>query len=155
MNFLHDMIKMTKKSFFLLLVVISTGILFQASCGKEDIEDNIPYVYVNFQINPNSIAYGNLNIQGNWTYVTGGYKGIIIYHTAIHNEYLAFERACPHDPLEDGSQLNVEDDNTIISCESCESKYLIIDGSPFDGPAVRSLKQYQAHFDGTYLHVSN
>lgn len=146
---------MNNKKILLILFVLLSGIFFQASCGKEQVEDEIPYVYVNFEINPNSIAYGNLNIPGNWTYVTGGYKGIIIYHTAVKDEYIAYERTCPHDPLEQGSQLTVEDNQTIISCGSCESRYLILDGSRFDGPAVRSLKRYQTHFDGTYLHVSN
>ena len=146
---------MDKNKILLVLFVVFAGIFFQASCGKEQIEDDIPYIYVNFEINPNSIAYGNLNIPGNWTYVTGGYKGIILYHTAVQGEYLAFERACPHDPLEEESQLTVEDNYTIISCSICGSRYLILDGSRFDGPAVRSLKKYQTHFDGTYLHVSN
>lgn len=146
---------MNNKKILLILFVLLSGIFFQASCGKEQVEEEIPYVFVYFEINPNSIAYGNLNIPGNWAYVTGGYKGIIIYNTAVQGEYLAYERACPHDPLESGSQLNVEDDNIIIKCGSCESRFLIIDGSRFDGPAVRSLKQYQTHFDGTYLHVSN
>lgn len=138
--------------FFPALIIISLFLIF-SSC-KEEEGDEIPYVYVNFTIDPKSVQYGDLDIPGNYAYVTGGYKGIIIYHK-MQNEYIAYERACTFDPLEDCAKVQVTEDNLIMECPCCGSKFLLPDGSPFDGPAVRSLKQYQAHFDGTYLYVSN
>ena len=85
-------------AFFLLAVVLSI-ILLSPSCGKENTDTTeIPYVYVNFSIDPSSIQYGNLNIPGNYAYVKGGYRGIIIYHYT-QDEYLAFERTCTYDRI--------------------------------------------------------
>lgn len=133
----------------ILLLLIS----FSFSCKKDE-QDEIPYVYVNFSIDPSSIEYGDLNIPGNYAYVTGGYHGIIIYHRT-QNDYVAYERACTHDPLEDCARVEVDESNTLAECPCCGSRFLLLDGSPFDGPAILSLKEYRTNFDGKYLYVSN
>ncbi|MDZ7743202.1 MAG: Rieske (2Fe-2S) protein [Bacteroidota bacterium] len=141
-----------QKLYRLLLIVLLAGIY--SSCGKESEQGQIPYKYVNFSINPASIEFGSLNIPGNWAYVTGGYRGIVIYHASQDN-YFAFDRACTYDWDQDCAQVKVDDDNIIARCPCCESQYLLTDGSPFDGPAIRSLRQYTTHYDGNLLHVSN
>ncbi len=138
--------------FYLFVVFFIIGVS-GISCKKDE-GDEIPYVYVNFSINPSSIEYNDLDIPGNFAYVTGGYHGIILYHY-IQSEYIAYERACTFDPLDVNSHVDVGEDMMVITCPVCGSKYLIIDGSPFDGPAIRSLKQYRTHYDGNYLYVSN
>lgn len=135
-------------------IILLLGILmFSAGC-KEDNEEFIPYEYVNFSINPASIEYGNLEVPGSWAYVTGGYRGILIYHLSQY-EYVAFDRACTFDWEKDCAQTEVDEDNIFLVCSCCDSKFLITDGSPFEGPAPRSLRQYSTYFDGTYLYVSN
>lgn len=124
-----------------------------SSCNKDD-SDQIPYVYVNFSIDPGSIEYGDLDIPGNYAYVTGGYRGIVIYHY-IQNQYIAYERACSHDPLDPNAQVEVGEGMMIMECPVCGSKFLLISGDRFDGPAVRPLRIYQTHYDGNYLYVSN
>lgn len=136
----------------MVIILVIPGI----NCGKTNPVDKIiPYVLVNFRINPNSIEFNNLNIVGNWAYVTGGYRGIIIFHSNI-NEYKAFERTSPHDyPNDFNCRVNV-DESGIIAVDNCSgSKYILLDGTPFEGPATLPLKQYNTYFDGALLHVYN
>ncbi|MBE9481294.1 MAG: hypothetical protein IMY69_06325 [Bacteroidetes bacterium] len=150
------MILMTfrKIQIFSLIGLFSLGILIQASC-KKDKDEDIPYVYVNFTINPSSIEYNNLEIIGNYAYVTGGFRGIIIYH-ATQDDYKAYERTSPYNYPNDFECRVSVDNSGLIAVDSCSgSKYLLLDGSPFEGPATKSLKQYRTSFDGTLLHVYN
>lgn len=121
------------------------------SCDKETEGTSIPYVYVNFSIYPNTLDFIP---DGGWVTVSGGYKGIIIYRP-MHEEFLAFERACPYDPLEDSARLEVETSGIIAVDPHCGSRFLLTDGSPVEGPATISLKQYRTRYDGYSLSVSN
>ncbi|MBL7904646.1 MAG: Rieske (2Fe-2S) protein [Bacteroidales bacterium] len=125
--------------------------LLLVSCGDEEDESLIPYVYVNFTIYPNTLDY---IADGSYVYVTGGYKGIIIYRNT-HDEFIAYERACPHDPLVAGARVEVESSGIIASCPVCGSRFILTDGSPIQGPASVSLKQYRTRYDGYSLIVSN
>jgi len=65
-------------------------ILVIGSCSKDETKQPpIPEVVVNFYINPNSTEYLELNAPGGWIYVTGGYRGILIYRLSL-TEFLAF-----------------------------------------------------------------
>ncbi len=141
---------------FGLILLFSGLLLINVNCGKDNpVDELIPYVLVNFSMNPNSIEYNNLNIVGNWAYVTGGYRGIIIYH-ANTNEYKAFERTSPVNFPNDFSCRVSVDDSGLIAVDPCSgSKFILLDGSPFEGPATLPLKQYQTYFDGLYLRVFN
>ncbi len=126
------------------------------ACTKDNpVDEIIPYANVNFTINPASIQYDNLNIVGNFAYVTGGYRGIILYHASL-NEYKAFERTSPYDFPNDFECRVKVDESGLIAVDECSgSKYILLDGSPFEGPATLPLKQYNAVFDGVNLHVFN
>jgi nitrite reductase/ring-hydroxylating ferredoxin subunit len=134
-------------TFFLLCLA---AITFN-SCGKEETRDVIPYVYVNFAMYPNTIDF---IADGQWAYVSGGYKGIIIYRPQ-NDEFMAYERACPHDPLIDGARVEVESSGIIAIDSVCGSRFLLTDGSPIEGPAGISLKQYRTSYDGHILMVYN
>ncbi len=134
--------------FFSILLLLP---LLLVSCGDENEESLIPYVYVNFTIYPNTLDYIP---DGGYIYVTGGYKGIIIYRNT-HDEFLAFERACPYDPLVDGARVEVESSGIIATDPVCGSRFILTDGSPIQGPATVSLKQYRTRYDGYSLIVSN
>lgn len=126
------------------------------SCVKENpVNALIPYVRVNFSINPNSIEYNNLNIVGNHAYVTGGYRGIIIYHATLNN-YIAFERTSPYNyPNDDNCRVSV-DESGLIAVDPCSNtKYILLDGSVYEGEGSLPLKQYRTTFDGTNLSVYN
>ena len=132
-------------SAFLLLSVF-------AGCDKENDEMNIPYIYVNFQIYPNTLDFIP---ETGYVYVTGGYKGIIIYRP-FADQFMAYERACSHDPLVEGARVQVESSGIIAVDSVCGSRFLLTDGTPLKGgPANRPLKQYRTSYDGYTLRVMN
>lgn len=136
------------------LLLLGVVMFFTVACKKEEPPPEIPYVYVNFTLNPNSTQYINLNSVNGWETVTGGYKGILVFRKAV-NEFVAFERACPYDPLITGTQIRVDTSGITCYCPVCQSKYIMYDGTPYDGVSRFPLKQYAAIYDGVLLHISN
>ena len=139
------------KKFALIIILV---FVFSYSCKKDEAE-TIPYVYVNFYIQPNSTMYNHLNVVGGWEYITGGYSGIVVYRQS-QDIFLAFDRACPYD-FKNGCRITVEPSFTTAIDSCCKSRFIIaMDGSPISGSlATVSLKQYQTQYDGTNLHVYN
>ncbi|MBW6491148.1 MAG: hypothetical protein K0B15_08140 [Lentimicrobium sp.] len=128
------------------------GLLLLAfSCGKETDKTEIPYVYVNFVIYPNTLHFIP---EGGYVYSSGGYKGLIIYRP-LSDQFLAFERACSFDPLDDDAVVEVEPNGMIAIDSLCGSRFLLTDGSPIKGPASVGLKQYRTRYDGYSLQVMN
>ena len=78
---------------------LKTTILILLCCSFGCInEDNyIKDVYVNIEIAINQPQYSDLNAIGNSIFITGGVKGIIIYHKSLQN-YVAFDRNCSFEP---------------------------------------------------------
>lgn len=133
------------------IIILTLIVSVFLSCGSGD--NYIPNTYVNF-----SIVASEIGGVGNGIYTSNiyGVNGIIIFHKDI-NQYVAYERSCSYDPREPRAIVNMNNIYTptflIDSC--CNSKFLIEDGSPFDGPAILPLKQYQTSFDGVYVNVFN
>lgn len=135
----------------ILMVII---VMIAISCKKEEQAPEIPYVYVNFSLNPNGTQYIKLNqVNGSET-VYGGYNGIVIFRKSF-NEFMAFERACPYDPLVPGAKLIVDESSPTVYCPICSSKFTLTEGIPYDGPSHFSLKQYSTVYDGAMLYISN
>ena len=133
------------------LFLMTTG---GSGCKKEEKPPEIPYVYVNFSLNPNGTEYINLNAVNGWETVYGGYNGILIFRKSL-TEFAAFERACPYDPLVQGAQVRVEPSGITCACPVCGSKFIMVDGTPFEGPSRYPLKQYSAIYDGSLLYITN
>jgi len=128
---------------------------FLADCKKEkEKEDLIPYAAVDFYINTNSTQYLELHSVNGWVYVTGGVRGIIIYRKSI-DEFMVYERNCTYQPSNSCARVSVDGSNLIAIDSCCGSKFLLIDGSVIQSPAVYPLKQYRTTFDGVTLHVFN
>lgn len=137
------------------LGLILLSVFITPACSKkENAPPVIPDVYVNFFINPNSTEYLELNSPGGWVTVTGGYRGILIYRLAVE-QFLAYERTCPYDPSESQARIEVEESGVTCRCPVCGSGYILLDGSPFEGPSVYPLKQYRTTYDGALLYVYN
>ncbi|MFC2101601.1 hypothetical protein ACFLS7_01250 [Bacteroidota bacterium] len=134
--------------------LIFLSVLAFSSCKKESPQPVIPEVYVNFFISPNSTEFLELNAPGGWVTVTGGYRGILIYRLTM-DEFLAYERTCPWDPFEEGARIDVDESGTTSMCPVCGSKYIVLDGSPFEGPSTYLLKPYHTNYDGNLLFVYN
>jgi len=129
--------------------------LLPVSCKKEEQAPEIPYVYVHFSLNPNGTMYQELNAVNGSVTVTGGYNGILIFRVSF-NEFMAFERACPYEPLTKGAQVRVEQQGlSYCFCPVCGSKYIMTYGTPFEGPSPYPLKQYRTFYDGAMLYVTN
>lgn len=139
----------TASSIFLFLFFF----LISNSCKKDD-DQWIPNIYVNFQINPNSTEFLDLNLIGGYTYVTGGVKGIVIYREDMET-FKAYDRACPYDYDVEGSTILMDSSGLILVDTLCGSSFIIIDGSVIRGPATRGLKQYRTYYNGDYLHIYN
>lgn len=127
-------------------------LLLFSACGKKQKKyDEIPYVYVNIEMTV--IDLKTLNERG-WDTIQGGYKGIILYKES-ESSYLAYERACPYDPLDSCSLVEVEPSGVTAIDSCCESRYLLQDGTVFSGPSLISLKQYHTYYDGNHLNIRN
>lgn len=129
--------------------LLTASLLF--ACDKETESTAIPYVYVNFTLYPNTLDFIP---DGSSASTSGGYKGIIVYRL-LHEQFMAYERACPYDPLNDSSVVQVETSGVIAACPHCGSRFLLTDGSPLEGPAKVGLKQYRTYYDGFSLIISN
>ena len=132
---------------FLLLFFFAT----LHACTKDD--NLIPDVPVSFRIQASELGGIGTAIYTQEIY---GLRGIIIYHNNT-NEYVAYERACTYRPSNSCEvvQLNDETNPSYLTDNCCNSNFLLDDGTPFSGPALRPLKQYNTTFDGTYIYVSN
>lgn len=127
-------------------------------CGKEkNIYDQIPYAPINVYIEPNSTKYQRLNTVGGWEYITAQEpsRGLIVYRYSL-NEFRVYERTCPHDPEKPTARVEVTEENYLIAVDStCMSRFIITDGTAFDGPSQLPLMQYRTSFDGNTLHIYN
>lgn len=146
-------IKITSRYFIYALLVT---MMYITSCGKENTNPNIPLPPVNIQIDPNSTVYLNLNIPGGWEYLTAPSpsRGILVYRVNS-DEFIAYERTCTYDPENPLAKVIVESNYTTAIDTICGSRFILLDGSPFEGPAKSSLVRYQTMYDGNYLYIYN
>jgi nitrite reductase/ring-hydroxylating ferredoxin subunit len=140
------------KAPLLLIFVLSTLII--GGCSKEEQKNEIPVVPVNFVVSPNSTEYIELNSVNGWVTVTGGYQGIIIFRKSL-TEFMAYERACPYDWEQPDARVTVEASGITAVCPVCKSKFILTDGTPFEGPTHYPLKTYQTTYDGNLLFITN
>ena len=129
-----------------------TIFFLSVSCKKDD--DIIPVVPVDIYIDVNSTIYSDLNSVGGWIYLTGGYKGIIVYRSAV-DLFMVYERACPYHPTTGCDRLEVDASGLVMVDSICGSKFIITDGSVINGPAARPAKQYYTNFNGSTLYIYN
>ncbi len=142
---------MSIRKIFRNIVVLGLLLTF-FSCGKNNHRyEQIPYVFVN--IDMTLIDLKTVNERG-WDTIPGGYKGIIVYKESS-SSYIAYERACPYDPLEDCSLIEVEVSGVTAIDSCCDSRYLLLDGTVFSGPSLISLKRYNTYYDGQRLNIRN
>lgn len=142
-----------RKILSLLLLMLSG----MHSCKKENINDQlgIPYVSVSQYVFLSDPLYVGLNPVGGFAYMNGGSKGILVYHRA-YDEFVAFDRHCTWQ-TSNGNSVSVDSTATVIlTCNGCNSRFSLVDGSVLQGPALNPLLQYNAQISspGT-LHIYN
>ena len=129
-------------------------LLFSTACSDStDVNPRMPEVFVDEQISVNSQLYPELRQDGGYAYIDGGYKGILVVRQNA-GQYLAFERACPYDPMADCSQVKVDPSNLFIVDDCCGSQFNM-QGNATGGPAIRGLRQYRTALSGSLLYISN
>jgi len=142
------------KNFLTKITIILTCLAFFILIPACDNQNRIPYVYVNFVIYPDLPQYMSVKTPGNYLYLTGGVKGIILY-CQFTDEYKAYERNCPNDPYEQNSILDVDSTGLFLVCRNCDSKFSIYDGSIVDSPSKYPLLQYLTYLEGGALYIYN
>ena len=132
--------------FLIKIVTILLIIISFYSC--DDTKSTIPTIYVDITIDLNDPLYNKLTIPGGYEYITGGYQGILIYHSALDDNFIAFDRACPYDP-DCGGKLYVN--KTLfgtIDSTCCKSEFsLLTGGNVTTGPATYPMKQYRCFYN--------
>jgi hypothetical protein len=124
--------------------------LLPLSCTKEEVP-RIPYVYVDYYLYPNSLDYISVGSAVNYS---GGYRGIVIYRF-LENEFKVYERCCPYDPDKANAYVEIEAGGLTVVDSVCMSRYILYDGSPFEGPSGFALQQYHYSYNGDVLHIYN
>lgn len=131
-------------SLILLLLLVSPA------CDNEK-QPQIPYVYVNIPLYPNSIDFIPI---GGYLYVNGGYRGIVVYRF-LEDEFGVYERCCPYDPEMSNARVSVDRSGTTCVDSVCMSKFILYDGSPYAGPSPYMLMKYRYSYDGDLLLIYN
>jgi nitrite reductase/ring-hydroxylating ferredoxin subunit len=136
-----------------LLFVLPLAFIALLSCNKGPLHV-IPDVPVNIYIYPNDPLFFNLQAVGGWVYVSGGYRGILVYRKTF-DEFMAYDRACPSTP-DGGCRATVEQNNITLLCDCDSTRYQLYDGLQVSGPGGGiPLKAYRTSFDGNALHIYN
>jgi len=132
--------------FILKTIILSLLIINIYSC--DDTKSTIPSVYVDITIDLNDPLYNKLTIPGGYEYITGGYRGILIYHSAFDDSFLAFDRACSFDP-DCGKLYVMESGFSTIDSTCCKSEFsLLTGGNPTEGSkATFPMKQYRCIYN--------
>lgn len=139
------------KIILLILLLCGPAVLYQC---KEDIYlDEIPIVYVEEIINLNNFEYSSLKQIGGFVYLEAGVRGIIVYRKAP-DRYLAFERNCPYQPLDECALVKV-DESTLFMVDTCCNSTFDFDGYPTGGPARLPLRQYRTFLDQNLLSITS
>ena len=141
----------TQRNFILSILISAIGIW---SCSDK-LTDPIPYKFVDFTVDLNAAGNGKLTgIGGYYVEPNEGVKGIIIFHRGSE-DYVAYDRCCSYRPADACAKVNV-DANLLTATDSCcQSRFLLSDGSPAQGPAIHVLKQYFVTRNGSLLRITN
>jgi len=133
-----------------ILIAIILLLLVVPACNKDN-QPQIPYVYVNLMLYPNTLDYIPV---GGYRYENAGYRGILIYRL-LPDEFAVFERCCPYDPEKTGARVSVDASGLQCTDSVCMSKFILLNGTPTQGPSPYSLMQYQYTYDGETLQIFN
>lgn len=142
----------TSKIRFYFIILAFVAVLF--SCDDDTEENPVQPAYVNFSLYLNDPEFQDLKIPGMYIFVRSAGTAIVIYRSSM-DEFVAYDRICTFEAKPD--ILVVSDSTTImVRCATCNSKYILTDGSPFQEPARHSLRPYNVTYDGgDYIHVTN
>lgn len=122
------------------------------SCDVEESPDQLPFVYVNIEINVNDLRYLDLHSKG-YIYLQGGLRGILLVKKTP-NEYLAFERNCTFEYEKECSVVEMHESGFYMLDPCCESTF-DLEGNPAGGPAQFNLRTYYTYLTGNTLSIQS
>ncbi|MBL6645389.1 MAG: hypothetical protein ISP55_02960 [Flavobacteriales bacterium] len=113
----------------------------------------IPFVEVNVDLNLALPAYNSLNFPGNWLYISGGSRGLIVYRYTL-DEFVVLDRHATFD-VGAGCQCTVAEDGYTILDPCSDSQWYIFDGSFIQGPTTAPLERYTTTWIPPVLSIQN
>jgi hypothetical protein len=115
----------------------------------------IPDVQVREQVNLNSVEALPLKLRdGNFIYIRGGIKGIIVYRRSPDN-FVALERKSPYQ-IEDSCGIVSVHSSQLYLVDSCHSLTFDWEGRPTGGPNKSVMKTYRVEYLNNFtLLISN
>ena len=132
--------------------ILAFSCLLFLSCQKQD--DYVQNVIVDIDLNLTLPEFAELQTVGNFVFITGGVKGIIVYHQAF-DMYKTYDRNCTYQPSLSCAKIDSVN-SSIAICSCCDSKFLLTqNGQTIDGPALLPLKQYPNNLLGDILYIYN
>lgn len=135
-----------------LIVILFT--LYSFSSCRDQENNNIPLVQVDFVINLDDPSYLNLNNIGGTVEVNGGSRGIILYR--LSNETIkAYDRHCTFQPSNSCAIVSADPLAPTATGNCCGSVFLLSTGDVSQPPASTPLKEYNSFIDGNTLRVFN
>ncbi|MFW5700219.1 MAG: hypothetical protein ACOCWM_00890, partial [Cyclobacteriaceae bacterium] len=127
-------------------------LLIFISCEPQIIEEPIPYVPVDIEVNLNNPQFATLNTYGYAYLNSEGVRGIIIHKSG--SSYRAFERNCSFSPYEACATVDVHPSGQYM-VDTCCSSIFDWSGQPIGGPAIFPLLEYLTILNGTFLRIYN
>jgi nitrite reductase/ring-hydroxylating ferredoxin subunit len=167
LNLRNNQTEMRVRPNLIIFIIFLLLPFFLTSCNK-DKNDVIPDVYVDFNISLNDVEFSSLTAPLTSAYVSAstnniglyaagyGNNGIIVFRY-VEDEFLAYDRTCPHDFKVNNKsvQINIIDDIYAI-CPECSTKYALPSyGTPASGIGQYPLKNYKTAFNSPWIHVWN
>lgn len=136
----------------IILVLFST--LFLSGCDNGGGNDNNPYIpnyTFTVDINVNLPSYSNLQFPSNAIYIpqgTAGARGVIVFNSG--SGYLAYDAACPNQPISGCSTMVISGINAICPCD--DEQYSLFTGlSSLQYP----MKRYRVEVNLPNIRVYN
>lgn len=130
-----------------------TALAFLPLSGCQETPGVIPYVDVQVDINLGLPAYNILNFPGNWLYISGGSRGLIVYRYTL-DEFVVLDRHATWD-VGAGCQCTVSQDGYTIQDPCSGSQWYIFDGSIIQGPTTAPLERYTTTWIPPVLSIRN
>lgn len=135
----------------ILAILSITG--FLSACTDEP--ERIPETNINVTVDIDNPEYSSLNSVLGYIYLAsdsygnplGAYNNGLLIYRRNFDEFLAFDRSCPHNPKT--GVIEVEPGNEMIATDTvCGSRFnLYQGGTVIKGPARHSLKQYSVQYN--------
>ena len=132
-------------------LLLALSFLPMSSC--QDTPGVIPYVDVQVDLNLSLPAYNVLNFPGNWLYISGGSRGLIVYRYTL-DEFVILDRHATYD-VDAGCQCTVSQDGYTIEDPCSTSQWYIFDGSVIQGPTTAPLERYTTTWIPPVLSIRN